>query len=156
MIKVNAILILFLLVLNFIAFCDNIPPPPKSFVTVHKCCPSNQYLLDYVSDIKCHNVTNQTGPWEPKFEEVQGGSTSYKLVTGIPVCQTTTRWRVDDIEATCDRLVLLKDGKLRHITYHEGMPESCSENEADKQLWDFTQTDYCIDKVNSRYFSYCG
>lgn len=153
MFKLHTILIV-LLVQSFIAFCGNIPPIPVPLVTVHKCCPQHQYMLDYVSEIRCKNITNETARWEPIFED-QGIPTSSRLIIGIPACQTTTRWRVDDIKTSCDRLVLLKDGKLRHIAYQEDSAESCRENEAEKHQWDFPYNEYCIDNVSKNSLVIC-
>lgn len=148
MIRLNAILIVFLLVQNFIAYCGNIPPTPVPLITVHKCCPQFQYMLDEGGELRCQNTTNQTEHWTPTFENEESPP-SYKLIFGIPTCKATYPWRVDDIRQSCDKLVLLKDGKLRHTVYPDERTESCDdeENEAPKENWDFAFNEYCIDKV---------
>ena len=145
--KINTLLITFSVLQYFSLICESIPPTLTPVVTVHKCCSANQYVLDNVTHTVCQNITNPEESWIARFESEPEEPPKIKLITTTLTCKTTTPWRVDDLPSTCDSLVLLKDGKLRHVVYQEDGGESCRENEVDKHQWDFSLMEYCIDKV---------
>lgn len=156
MFKISTLLIVFSVVQYFPTYCVSIPTTIPPMVTIHKCCAANQYLLDYETHSVCQNITNSEESWVARFETEPEEFPKIKLITSPLTCKTTTPWRVDDLPSTCDSLVLLKDGRLRHVVYQD-IGESCRENEADKQQWDFSLTEYCIDRVCvcTKHFDSC-
>ncbi|XP_065206035.1 probable G-protein coupled receptor Mth-like 5 [Planococcus citri] len=147
MFKMHTLLTVLSVVSLFLSYCVSIPPSIAPVVNVHKCCPANQYVLDNITHSVCQNLTNSEESWVARFEDDPEDPPKIKLITNPLICKTITPWRVDDLPSSCDRLLLLRDGRLRHIVHQEDAEESCRENEDDKQQWDFSLTEYCIDKV---------
>ena len=138
--------------------CGSIPPPPISErVVVGKCCPEHQYL-NHALDCINENFSNDTVPWSPLFTDPTGKEKMnpfFQLRIGIPICGSTAPWPVYqyDDENSCDKLVLLADGTLRHYAL-EHQYFKCEDEVTENTFHqDYNVSQYCIDRVSWFLFS---
>lgn len=149
----TANVIIFSLVQHLVV-CGNIPPPPTSDqINVRKCCP-NHYYLNHVSDCVEEHIDNNTVPWTPRFSDTTRRKTAnvyYGFIfDGIPNCRSMDPWPVYDDEKSCDKLILLADGTLRHYTLDpQDSTFQCKDEVTEETRYqDYNISDYCIDRVS--------
>lgn len=150
MYAIRAAIIVYSLVQQ-LAVCGSIPPPPISErIEIRKCCSEYEFMSPDTYNCSKNGV-NQTS-WKPVFTDPLGGegtSVQYHMSIGIPVCQSRQPWVVFQYNGSCDKLILLPDGKLRHyLLKNQDNSQNCNdETDDDTAFVDYNVNDYCIDKV---------
>lgn len=152
MVKMKPSIVIFSLIQHLV-ICGSIPPPPLPEIEISKCCDDSEYL--YMSDIPRCERDNKISPWKPIFidpmnKEQPQVIISYQSKIGKPKCQSREPWPVLDYVGSCDKLILMPNGKLRHYVFEsQDEMRSCSEElESENLFVDFNTTDYCIDQVS--------
>jgi len=110
-------------------------------VVVQKCCKRHEILVDD----GCRDAwATKESVWEPEFYEKDGVTRAkvkdFVVITGVPSCGSHQPWPI--YHNFSDKLVLLRDGSLRHILYHDTHIEDA---EVLKE-YDYKINLYCFEK----------
>lgn len=150
--EVQTILPVLFVIIEYLPLLHGIPPTPIPSTYIRKCCEKNKFIVN----TDCQRIEqNHTDIWSPFFQDaetLEPVTVSYRMLYGFPDCQSRQQWKVFNDTRSCDKLVLLKDGKLRHYVYAnlEDSSKQCNDEEIEKlekESYDYAFTDYCVDNV---------
>lgn len=143
-------LIIYSLVQQLVGYGSIPPPPVIQKVEIRKCCRENEFIPS--DTVRCSKVSlNETSLWNPKFTEPVNKELISLQYHGTLACQSQEPTKAFQYSGSCDKLILLPDGKLRHyVLESRDKALNCKDEINDDtvaEYMDYNVSDYCIDMV---------
>lgn len=124
-------------------------------VRINKCCEK----FEVIQDGRCTNAKtvddNGTDTWQPIFTSESGETNvnvkDFKFIIGLPDCGGMQMWSVYQYPSSADKLMLLPDGRLRHLIKgphdDDAIAEKYTKNDEKPLNYLFNQGKYCMEKA---------
>ncbi|XP_063704492.1 probable G-protein coupled receptor Mth-like 5 [Culicoides brevitarsis] len=150
------IFLVFALVTRAMASPQSISP---FAVRINKCCERFEVIQDgRCTDAKTADE-NGTDTWQPIFTSESGEMNvhvqDFKFVIGLPDCGGMQMWPVYQYPSSTDKLMLLPDGRLRHLIKgphdDDSIAEQYTKNDENPLNYLFNQGKYCMEKAITKH-----